>query len=117
MAQSTPFMVLVAALLLNTLSYCSAEKVYCATPTVAACSSCPHNSVHCDTLSQYAQEAEMYFTSNITMVFLPGVHVLDANITATNVTSLTLRGEFSSANIATIVCRGSVGLSFTSMEE
>ena len=59
----------------------------------------------------------MYFTSNVTIVFLPGVHVLDANITATNVTSLALRGEFSSANIATIVCRGSVGLSFTSMVE
>ena len=51
------------------------------------------------------------------MVFLPGVHALDVNITVANVSSLTLHGQSSSANIATIVCRGSVGLSFTSMVE
>ena len=77
MAQSTPFIfVLVAALLINTLSYCSAEKVYCVTPTATSCSSCPHNT-HCATLSEYAQEAELYFTSNTSMVFLPGDHTLD----------------------------------------
>ena len=80
MAWSVPFTVLVAALLINTLSYCSAENVYCVTPTATSCSSCPHNN-HCATLSEYAQEAELYFTSNTTMVFLPGDHVLDTNIT------------------------------------
>ena len=45
-AQSTPFIVLVAALLTNTLSYCSAENVYCVTLTAASCSSFPHNSNH-----------------------------------------------------------------------
>ena len=114
MAQSTPFMVLVAALLTTTLSYCSAENVYCVTPTTTSCSSCPHN-IHCTTLSEYAQEAEVYFTSNTTMVFLPGDHVLNANITTSNATRLTMRGESSSGNRATIVCSGSVGLSFTSM--
>ena len=61
------------------------------------------------------QEAELYFTSDTTMVFLPGDHVLDINITVANVTRLTMHGEFSSRNPATIVCSGSVGLSFTSM--
>ena len=51
------------------------------------------------------------------MVFLPGDHTLDTNITVANVTGLTMRGESSSGNRATVVCSGSVGLSFTSMKE
>ena len=49
------------------------------------------------------------------MVFLPGDHTLDMNITVANVARLTMRGESSSGNMATVVCSGSVGLSFTSM--
>ena len=115
MAWSVPFTVLVAALLINTLSYCSAENVYCVAPTTTSCSSCPHNSANCSTLSEYAQEAETYFTSNTTMVFLPGDHTLDVNITVANVAGLTMWGEFSSDNRATIVRKGSVGFSFTYM--
>ena len=51
------------------------------------------------------------------MVFLPGNHVLDVNITVANVASLTMRRESSSGNVATVVCNGSVGLSFTSMAD
>ena len=114
MAQSTPFTVLMIALLIKILSYCSAENVYCVTPTATSCSSCPHNT-HCATLSEYAQEAELYFTSNTTMVFLPGDHVLDTNITVANVAGLTMHGESSSNNIATVVRNVSVGFSFTNM--
>ena len=49
------------------------------------------------------------------MLFLPGDHVLDKNITVVNVVRLTMCGESSSGNRATIVCNGSVGLCFTSM--
>ena len=49
------------------------------------------------------------------MVFLPGDHTLDTNITVANVAGLTLHGESSSGNGATVVCSGSVGLSFTSI--
>ena len=115
MAQSTSFIAIVAALFINTLSYCSAENVYCVTHTAASCSSCPHNSTKCTTLSEYAQEAELYFTSNTTMVFLPGDHVLNTNITVSNVTRLVMCGGSSSGNRATVICSGSVGLSFTSM--
>ena len=108
-------LVIVTALLINILSYCSAENVYCVTPTVTSCSSCPHNSTNCTTLSEYAQEAELYFTSNTTMVFLPGDHTLDMNITVAKVTGLTMHAEYSSGNRATIVCSVSVGLSFTRM--
>ena len=113
MAQFT--LVLVAALLINTLSYCSAVNVYCVTPTANSCS-CPHSN-HCASLSEYAQKTELYFTSNTTMVFLPGDHTLDTNTTVANVAGLTLHGESSSHNIATVVCRGSVGLSFTSIAD
>ena len=117
MAQYTPCTVLVAALLVGTLSHCSAEKVYCVAPTTTSCSSCPHSSTHCDTLSKYAQKAKIYFSSNTTMVFLPGHHVLNTNITVANVARLTMHGESSSGNTATVVCSGSVGLRFTSMME
>ena len=109
------FIILVAALLINAVLHCSAENVYCVTPTATSCSFCPHNSTNCTTLSEYAREAELYFTSNTTMVFLPGDHDLDTNITVANVIRLTVRGESSSDNMATVVCNGSVGLSFTSM--
>ena len=109
--------VLVAALLINTFSYCSAENVYCVRPATTSCSSCPHDSLNCTTLSEYAQEAELYFTYNTTMVFLPGDHTLDTNITVANVDRLTMREESSSGKIATVVCSGPVGLSFTRMVE
>ena len=51
------------------------------------------------------------------MVFLPGDHVLDTNITVANVSRLTMHGESSSGNRATVVYSGSVVLSFTSMVE
>ena len=114
--QSTLSTVLVAALLINIPFYCLAEKVYCVTPTATSCSSCPQSSTHCTTLSEYAQDAELSFTSNTTMVFLPGDHALDTNITASNVARLTMYGESSSGNIANIVCNASVGFSFTSMK-
>ena len=46
-------------------------------------------------------------------MFLPGDHVLD--ITVANVARLTMRGESSSDNMATIVRNGSVGFGFTNM--
>ena len=49
------------------------------------------------------------------MVFLPGDHILDTSIIVVNVTSLTMRGEFSSGNIATVVCTGSCLLMFRTM--
>ena len=51
------------------------------------------------------------------MVFLPGDHPLNTSITVSNVSRLTMCGESSSGNRATVVCSGSVGLCFTSMME
>ena len=115
MAQSPLFIVFVADLLINVFLYCSTEDVYCVKPNVTSCSSCPPKSIHCATLSEYAQEAELYFTSNTTMVYLPGDHILDVDITANNVTRLTMHGESSSENIATVVRKGSFGFNFTNV--
>ena len=49
------------------------------------------------------------------MVFLPGDHVLDRNITVANVSGLTMHGESSSGNRATVVCTGSFHLIFINM--
>ena len=117
MAQSPAFIALVAGVFINTLSYCYAENMYCVTPTIASCSSCPPNSTNCTTLSEYAQEANLYFTSNTTMVFLPGDHTLDTNITVANVARLTMCRESFQGNGASIVCNVLVGFSFTSMVE
>ena len=114
MAQLAPFVAFVALLLINT-SYCSADKVYCVIPTqpnATSCSLCPPNSIHCTTLSEYAQEAETYFTSNTTMSFLLGNHALDISVIVANVSRLMMYGEFSSDSIATIVRNGSAGFSF-----
>ena len=115
MVQGASIIVCLAALLIIILSYCSAENVYCVRPTATSCSSCPYNSSNCTTLSEYAQESEIYFTSKTTMVFLPGDHVLDRNITVANITKLTMCGDSSSSNIATIVRIWSVGFSFTNV--
>ena len=117
MAQSMPFIIAVTALIVNSFSYCSAENMYCVTPTATSCSPCPQNSTHCTTLSEYAQNAELYFTSDTTMVFLSGYHTLDTDVTVANVTELTMCGESFSTSRATIVCNGSVGLSFVHMVE
>ena len=116
--QSTPLIICVTALLLSTLSCCSAQKVYCVTPTQptdTSCSRCPPHYVRCATLSEYAQETKSYFTSNTTMVFLPGDHTLDMNITVANISRLTMCGESSSGYVTTNVCNESVGLSFLSV--
>ena len=117
MVQSTLFLALVAAVLNINFPCCSAENVYCVTPTATSCPSCPPNSTNCTMLSEYAQEAELYFTSNTIMVFLPGDHTLDKNITVANKARLTMCGESSSGNIATVVCNGPVGLNFLNMVE
>ena len=47
------------------------------------------------------------------MVFLPGDHALDTDITVANASYLTIIGMSSLTNVAKIACNGSVGISFT----
>ena len=48
-------------------------------------------------------------------MFLPGDHILDTNISVANIAGLVMYGVSSSGIIVTVVCNGSVGLSFISM--
>ncbi len=57
--------------------------------------SCPNGSpVMCRDLSYYVNQSEVYFTSNTTLMFLQGTHVLDQDgpVVITGVTNLTLQG-------------------------
>ena len=63
----------------------SAETFY-VTPTVN--SSCPEEALPCVTLSQYANTSLGYFTSNSSLILLPGNHSLDLNLSISNITSL-----------------------------
>ena len=66
----------------------------------------------CLTLSQYAQSH--FLTSNTTLIFLPGNHSLDRDITVTNVTRFVMLGDSTShPNITSrIVCKGPHVLTF-----
>ena len=90
---------------------CSAENVYCVTPTITQCSSCRQTNV----VHSVCSKSSNVFSS--LCFFLPSDHVPHAHITATNVARLTMHRESSTINIAKIVCSGLVSLSFTSMKE
>ena len=51
------------------------------------------------------------------MVFLPGDHTLEVNITVANIARLTMYGESLSGDVTIIVCSESVGINFTSIME
>jgi len=66
----------------------------------------------CHNLPQYLSKPQCYFTSNTTINFLPGIHLLEENITVSEVSNLTLVGS-SQGFTATIWCSGAqVGLVF-----
>ena len=51
---------------------------------------CPNVSGPCLTLREYAEEPEQYFTSNSSLIFLPGTHELDTSIYFVNVSNFSL---------------------------
>ena len=89
-------------LLVTALPPSTAQNTYYVKPTPDT----PCHEDPCHTLSEYVSESEEYFTSNTTMVFLPGEHVLQQNTTVTNVGRLALLGSSSSspANVSRIIC-------------
>ena len=113
------------------LPSCSTENTYYITPTPDT--PCPGESCH--TLSQYAEDHFNNFSSNTTLVFLPGDHTLN-HTTSFGLTdtlsdwrdtthhhypyhSLTLLGSPSSLPEATsrIVCTRSAGFAFSGITE
>ena len=114
-------------LVLCSLPSCSTENTYYVTPTPDT--PCPGEPCH--TLSQYAEQ-DFNFSSNTTLVFLPGDHTLNHTISFgltdwRGMTpqyyypyhSLTLLGNPASLPEVTsrIVCTGSAGLAFSGITE
>ena len=73
----------------------------------------------CHTLSEYVQQAYMYFTSNSTFMFLPGNHTLENGLLVRGVTRLALLGDSSVSETATtqITCTRAVSLAFIGIDE
>ena len=93
------------ALLLATalpLCMCTAQNTYYVKPTPST----PCQEDPCNTLSQYVSETEQYLTSNTTVVFLPGEHVLQYNVTVSNVGRLAfiVNSGSSPTNVSRIIC-------------
>ena len=70
----------------------------------------------CYNLSEYLSSTQCYFASNTTIHFLPGIHLLEENITVSGVSNLTLVGSSTNSSqgpTSTIQCSGAqVGLVF-----
>ena len=73
--------------------------------------SCPTHPCH--TLSEYAQDPGQYFNdSNLTLLFLPGNHTVDVNVTITNIHRLEILGNTSAVVPTMVVCSSNVGFTF-----
>jgi len=70
----------------------------------------------CYNLSEYLSSPHCNFSSNTTIHFLPGIHLLEENITVSGVSNLTLIGSSTNSSqgpTATIRCSGAqIGLVF-----
>ena len=89
MAVAECSVVITLTVLLAIQPVCCTQNTYFVKPTPDT--PCP--SEPCFTLSEYAQGAGPPFTSNITMLFLPGDHRLYNDIEISNITSFTMVGD------------------------
>ena len=89
-------------LLLTALPFSTAQTTYYVKPTPDT----PCHGDPCHTLSEYVSQSEQYLTSNTTMIFLPGEHALQHNITVRNISRLVFIGNPSSfpAEVSMVIC-------------
>ena len=79
--------------------------------------SCP--GMPCLTLSQYAQDQEMYFGTDTELWFLSGIHILCSSVTIegeTNITKLALLGETLDQNEIMLTTEGHASLKLVGMK-
>ena len=69
-------LLILAAIAVTSFTLCSTENTYYITPTPDT--PCPAKPCH--TLSQYAEQYFQNFSTNLTLVFLPGDHTLDRTV-------------------------------------
>ena len=77
--------------------------------------SCPPQCKVCHTLDYYSKHVDQYFSSNTTILFLPGIHTLENNTTTliNDVNQLELMGNSSGDVGSTIQCEGAGSFFFT----
>ena len=90
---------------------CSTEGIYYVRP--ADVSTCPGQPCH--NLSYYSENSQLFFTSNTTLYFLPGEHIL-GQVIVTDVSNITLTGIMS-AEYTILQCPGEGGILFTNSKE
>ena len=110
MAGSPWFKILVTAAILLPLLICSGRICYVKPTLDTPCPADP-----CFTLSEYAQQPDLYLTSNTTLLLLPGDHFLSVNFTVENIIGFKIRAQLSSSienHTIQIVCQELVGFTF-----
>ena len=107
MTMSDCSVVITLTVLLASQPVCCTQSTYFVKPTPDT--PCP--SEPCLTLSEYAQGAGPLFTSNTTMLFLPGDHRLYNDIEITNITTFTMVGDTTTLP-SNIVCTGAAAFIF-----
>ena len=90
---------------------CSTEGIYYVRS--ADVSTCPGQPCH--NLSYYSENSHLFFTSNTTLYFLPGEHIL-GHIIVTDVSNITLVGIVS-AEHTILFCPGEGGIFFMNSKE
>ena len=110
MTVSDRSVVITLTVLLAIQPVCCTQSTYYVKPTPDTL--CPSES--CLTLSEYAQGSGPFFTSNTTMVFLPGDHRLYNDMGITNITTFTMVGDATTLPEITsnIVCTGPAAFIF-----
>ena len=73
---------------------------------IASVNNCPQNK-YCYTLSHYLSSVDKYFHSNVVFYFMEGTHLLDRQVSISNLNNLTFRNWIDS-NVV-ISCNGRVG--------
>ena len=100
---------IILLLLVTALPFCTTQNTYYVKPTPDT----PCHEDPCHTLSEYVSESGQYFTSNTTIIFLPGEHVLQQNVAVTNVGRLAFIG-YCPADVSRIICSDTT-LTFTNI--
>lgn len=85
-------------------------ELYYVTPNSST--PCPETGVHCANLSTYATKPNDYFSSNSTLVMLPGKHKLNANFLVANLSHFQIMKDLNfspSSNASVSVSCGNIG--------
>ena len=82
-----------------------AQQTLYVRPTDLQLQECPGQP--CCTLEQYGEQADKFFTTGATFLFLPGNHTLHITISLINISAITFK-KFDNASIVMIICNTTI---------